>query len=201
MWKPKKRPNPKSNKNLWSNALKVQLYNFLFTADPKLLLTDKETDASWDIFIIWKINSGLWGWLDCAKKGLSRLWATFEAHFLKSTWTKNFPENIVGFALISCIEIQKKLWKYFLKGENQFFRAKNMSVSTKTLWSVLCLLLLCCFCQLSSFPFKKWENRLLACFIDTARIFHGNDMQIFTQKKSAKKIRMTISKQICFEFF
>ena len=30
--------------------------------------TDKETDGSWDIFVILKINSGLWALLDCEKK-------------------------------------------------------------------------------------------------------------------------------------
>ena len=48
-----------------------------------IVITDKETDESWDIFIIWKINSGLvWAagpvlW----KKNWSRLWATSEARF------------------------------------------------------------------------------------------------------------------------
>ena len=36
----------------------------------------------------------------------------------------------------------KKNGKYFLRGKPQFFRTKNSSVSTKTLLSVLCLLLL-----------------------------------------------------------
>ena len=61
--------------------------------------------------------------------------------------------------------------------------------------------ILSCFCQLSSFPFKKWENRLLACFIDTARIFHGNDMQIFTQKKSAKKSEWQSANKFALIFF
>ena len=44
--------------------------------------TDKETD--WDIFIIWKINSGLvWAaWPYLWKKAWGRLWATFEGGFL-----------------------------------------------------------------------------------------------------------------------
>ena len=37
---------------------------------------------------------------------------------------------------------QKKLGSIFYGGKTSFFRAKNLSVSTKTLWSVLCLLLL-----------------------------------------------------------
>ena len=35
-----------------------------------------------------------------------------------------------------------KIGKYFLQGKFFFFKAKNLSVSTKTLWLVLCLLLL-----------------------------------------------------------
>ena len=44
----------------------------------------KERAESWDIFIIWKINSGLVGQPGqyCEKKGWGRLWAAFEAHFL-----------------------------------------------------------------------------------------------------------------------
>ena len=49
--------------------------------------TDKDTDVSWDIFIIWKIISGLWAGL--WKKGLGQLWATFEASFLKFSWVNN----------------------------------------------------------------------------------------------------------------
>ena len=33
-----------------------------------ILSTDMETDVSWNIFVIWKINSGLWAGLDCKKK-------------------------------------------------------------------------------------------------------------------------------------
>ena len=70
------------------------------------LHTDKETNESWDIFIIWKINSGLvWAagpvlW----KKVWCRLWATFEACLFKFSWAKNiFFENIVASALKSYI--------------------------------------------------------------------------------------------------
>ena len=46
--------------------------------------TDKETDESWDIFIIWKINFGLWavGWAGMWKKELGQSLATFEVRFL-----------------------------------------------------------------------------------------------------------------------
>ena len=54
-----------------------------------LYITDKETDASWDMFIIWKINSGLWSGLDCEKKtGWGRLWVTFEARFFTFSGSK-----------------------------------------------------------------------------------------------------------------
>ena len=45
--------------------------------------TDKETDESWDIFIIWQINSGLWavGWAGLWKKRsgpiMSNFWGPF----------------------------------------------------------------------------------------------------------------------------
>ena len=47
------------------------------------LIRDKETDASWNIFMIWKINFGLWtvGWAWKWKKSLGWLWATFEVPF------------------------------------------------------------------------------------------------------------------------
>ena len=62
--------------------------------------TDKETDVSWDIFIIWKINSGLWtvGWAGLWKKGLGRLWATSKV-FMGKKLIQFFFENIVGSAL------------------------------------------------------------------------------------------------------
>ena len=44
--------------------------------------------------------------------------------------------------VINVKKSQKNCGKYFLRGKNQFFRAKNFNVSTKTLWSVLCWLLL-----------------------------------------------------------
>jgi hypothetical protein len=39
--------------------------------------TNKETDVSWDIFMIWKINSGMWvvGWAGLWKK---KVWANYE---------------------------------------------------------------------------------------------------------------------------
>ena len=38
----------------------------------------------------------------------------------------------------------EKFWEvFFTGGKTSFFRAKNVNVSTKTIWSVLCWLLLC----------------------------------------------------------
>ena len=39
-------------------------------------------------------------------------------------------------------KVKKKFGSIFYGGETSFFRAKNLSVSNKSLWSVLCLLLL-----------------------------------------------------------
>ena len=76
----------KVNKFRWFSTLmsekifyKVESLNlkFLLCMQSYVMNTDKETDVSWDIFIIWKINSGLWavGWagLDCEK-----VWADYE---------------------------------------------------------------------------------------------------------------------------
>ena len=52
------------------------------------ICTDKRTDVwSWD-FIIWKIDLAFWAvvWAGLWNK---RVWADFEAHFLKFMWTKN----------------------------------------------------------------------------------------------------------------
>ena len=56
-----------------------------------IVITDKETDESWDIFIIWKINSGLvWAagpvlW----KKSLGPIMINFWGLFFKFSWAKN----------------------------------------------------------------------------------------------------------------
>ena len=96
--------------------------------------TDKETDASWDIFMIWKINSGQWavgcglGWT-VKKKGLGQLWATFEARFLsfygqkmnlKFFW-KYFRVHTEKLHRIKVNKSQKNFGKWFLCGKNQFF--------------------------------------------------------------------------------
>ena len=70
-----------------------------FTADS----TNKRTNVwSWD-FLKWKIKSGL----DCEKKGLGRLWATFDGGFFSCFGDQknlqNFLENTTESALKSCI--------------------------------------------------------------------------------------------------
>ena len=102
--------------------------------------------------ILWYEKSIMawFGQLDhtCEKKVWGRLWATFGSVFLYFHGQKinlNFfwKSCIVRTEKLHWIKVKKKFGKYFLQGKNQFFRAKNLSVSTKTLWSVLCLLLLC----------------------------------------------------------
>ena len=86
---------------------------------------------------------GCWSWLDCEIKGsgpiLSIFWGLF-FHFF------GVKKNIIGSALKSCI-IPFLIFFYIIffwprKSEKKPTRAKNLSLSTKTLWSVLCLLLL-----------------------------------------------------------
>ena len=104
----------------------------------------------------WILGCGL-GWT--VKKGLNWLWATFEAFFfkvfinLKFFW-KYCRDCTEKFHRIMVNKSHKNFGKYFLRGENQFFRAKNLRVNT--LWSVLCLLLL------------WFEPLLLRCVFSTA---------------------------------
>ena len=51
-------------------------------------ITDRETDVSWDIFIIWKINSRLWAGLDC-KKRFGMIMSNCRGRFFKFSWVKN----------------------------------------------------------------------------------------------------------------
>ena len=68
----------------------------IFTNKPRFLkriknisshirFTDKRTDVWSRDFIIWKINSGLWSWLDCEIKGsgpiMSNFWGPFFSLF------------------------------------------------------------------------------------------------------------------------
>ena len=80
----------------YNNHKTFSLYLFLSSCFPcsngqLVRATDKETDESWDIFIIWKINSRLvWApgpvlW----KKVWGRLLATFEVCFFTFSWAKN----------------------------------------------------------------------------------------------------------------
>ena len=107
---------------------------------------------SWDIFVVWKINSGLWavGWAGLWKKGLGQLWASFEAHFLSFHGQKINFTFVLKYCRVRTEKLyrmkvnrsRKKMESIFYRGKTSFFRTKNLSVSTKTLWSVLCLLVL-----------------------------------------------------------
>ena len=86
----------------------------------------------------------------CEKKVWGRLWATFEARFFMFSWAKKNLKFFWKFFSV-CTEklhrirvknVRKHFGMYFYRGKNSFFRAKNFNVSTKTLWSVLCWLLL-----------------------------------------------------------
>ena len=69
-----------------------ELRSFLSPQGNGLGGTDKETDESWDIFIIWKINSGLvWAagpvlWKKSLGPIMSNFWGPF---FFMFSWAKN----------------------------------------------------------------------------------------------------------------
>ena len=83
--------------------------------------TDRETDASWDIFIIWKINSGLWAGLDWTveKNG------PIMSQPLRPIFFTFSGENTTAFVLKSCIILFfKDISKIFLtpvSEKNSFF--------------------------------------------------------------------------------
>ena len=81
------------------------------------------------------------------KKGLGWIWATFEAHFLKFSTAKNYFDFFWKYCKICTeklhrIKVKKILGNILYRGKTCFFRAKNLSVIIKTIWSVLCFLLL-----------------------------------------------------------
>ena len=125
----------------WEQLIKFPLANTKYT--------DKETDESWEIFIIWKINFGLWamGWAGLWKK---KVWADYEqllrpvfmGKLLFILFWKYCRVHTEKLHKIKVYKSQKLLGSIFYSGKTSFFKAKNLSVSTKTLWSVLCLLLL-----------------------------------------------------------
>ena len=86
----------------------------------------------------------------CEKKVWGRLWATFEARFFMFSWAKkiliffwkNFSVCTEKLHRIRVKNVRKHFGMYFYRGKTSFFRAKNFNLSTKTLWSVLCWLLL-----------------------------------------------------------
>ena len=82
------------------------------------------------------------GWTVKNRFGL--IMSNFWGPFFKVFMGKNFffKDCRLGTEKLHRIKVNKKNWKYFLWAKTSFFMAKVLSVSTKTLWSVLCLLLL-----------------------------------------------------------
>ena len=100
------------------------------------------------IFIIWKINSGLY----CEKKVWGQLWEIFEAVSMGKKkhiyfFWKYCSVHSKKLHRIKVKKVKKNLGSIFYLGKTIFFRAKNFKVSTKTLWSVLCWLLLWFSCN------------------------------------------------------
>ena len=111
-------------------------------------ITDKETDESWNIFIIWKINSGLfWAagpylWKKSLGLIMSNFWGSFFYVFMgKIFFWKYCSVRTKKMHWIKVKKSQKKIGKYFYGWKTSFFRAKNFN-KTNPLWSVLCWLLL-----------------------------------------------------------
>ena len=93
--------------------------------------TDKETDESWDIFIIWKINSGLvWAarpvlWKKKFGPIMSKFWGPFLYVFIGKRYTYYFWKYCsvrTEKEKLHKIKVKKvkKNWKYFLRGKTQF---------------------------------------------------------------------------------
>ena len=70
----------KSHNNVFLELHSTKVFRWWFASIPS---TDKETDESWDIFIIWKINSGLvWAAGQyCEKKSLGPIMSNFWGPF------------------------------------------------------------------------------------------------------------------------
>ena len=119
----------------------------------RLQNTDKGTDESWDMFITYKINSGL-VWAAGPYLWKKKFRAIYE-QLLRPIFLYFHGQKLNFFSWKYCsirteklqrIKVKKVkniLGSIFLRGKPSFFRAKNINVSTKTLWSVLCWLLLC----------------------------------------------------------
>ena len=109
----------------------------------KVPSTDKETDKSWEKFILWKVNSGLvWAAVQyCEKKFGAYYEELLRLGFLCFHGQKNenlYFENTVVSSLKSCIvKVKKKYWQVFFTEEKTIFRAKNFNISTKTLSPLL----------------------------------------------------------------
>ena len=114
--------------------------------------TDKRTDV-WSLeLIMGKINSGLWGvaWADCEIKGSGPIMSSFWGPFLKVFMDKKLNSRFFWKYFRVCTEklhrikmntSQNNFGKYFLWGENQFFRAKVLSVDTWRSGPDICFLI------------------------------------------------------------
>ena len=97
---------------------------------------------SWTMSDMVKYRAALWSFL--------KLTALVFFHVWHSPWAKNkfifIFDNIVDRVCtekLSLKKVKKILGSIFYQWKTSFFRAKNFNVITKTLWSVICWLLLC----------------------------------------------------------
>ena len=114
-----------SNKQtLWNKCTKLIVFKKVLNAQC-VSATNKRTDACWDIFMIWKINSGL-VWAAgpvLEKKVWGRLWATFEGVFFMFSWAKKRKFFFWKNCSVRTEKLHRKKVKnfFFLGGENFFF--------------------------------------------------------------------------------
>ena len=97
---------------LWNIIPFVGFFYFfikqLFSADAAI--TEKKTEAWWDIFMTWKIDFGLlavaWAglWNKMFGPIMSNFWGRFFQLFVGKKKKKKKIENILASALKSCIE-------------------------------------------------------------------------------------------------
>ena len=135
---------------------KSRLYNL--DSRSAILTTDKETDVSWNIFMIWKINSGLWAvvwaglWNKRVLADYEQLLRPFFSLFRGQKIKKKFFWKLYSVRTEKLHNnFIKKIWIFFFfeseKGKKTvFFRAKiwvefeckYIKVGTRHLFSYLC---------------------------------------------------------------
>ena len=100
----------------WFKNIVLKKFCLHFYSTPQNQFAPQTREQTFGGTFLWyeKLILGCWLWvgLGCGKKGLGRLWATFEGGFFNFLWAnknKNkFFENIVASALKSCIEKRLK---------------------------------------------------------------------------------------------